>query len=421
MRGEECLVPQLAMLIVLIMLPVTLLTPAAAQQEAVLLNLTNYGGVGSHPITGLTADAEGNLYGTTTAGGPPVGGGGTVFELIPSNGSWTKKVLHPFLNSVHDGQSPQAGVTLDKAGNIYGTTYWGGLFGDGTVFELTPQPNGSWTEKHLHTFGGATADGKNPLSSVIFDFAGNLYGTTFDGGTHGVGNVYELIPQGDGTWKEKILHQFGSFGRDGTVPLAGLVLDGAGNLYGAANLGGLHGTGVIFELSPSSGGTWTYKIIHNFNRSGDGEFPYGTPILDAAGNLYGTTTQGGHYGWGTVYELSPTPNGQWAETLLHSFNNDTTEGFYPYSALIFDAAGNLYGTTEAGGPYYGGTVIGGTAFKLTPEVGGVWTETVLHFFGASGDGDAVLGDLIFDAAGNLYGTTDDGGTTGYGTVFEIVP
>jgi uncharacterized repeat protein (TIGR03803 family) len=393
---------------------------AAAQTETVLLDLTLDGGVGGDPQAGLISDASGNLYGTTAFGGPR--SGGTVFELSPTkSGTWTSKVLHAFITGIDDGQRPQAGVTFDSAGNLYGTTYWGGVDSVGTVFELMPQANGSWKEKQLHSFDSHTEDGQNPEAGVVFDSAGNLYGTTLVGGSLNLGTVFELMPQANGEWKERQLHSFQNNTQDGGVPLAGLVFDQAGNFYGATSIGGAYDAGTIFELTASAGGRWIYRVVYSFNRSGDGNFPYGTPILDAAGNLYGTTTQGGLYGWGTVYELSPTGEGHWVETILHNFNNDATEGYYPYSALIFDAAGNLYGTTEAGGAYSGGTVIGGTVFELSPGAGGSWTETVLHNFGNGDDGNAPLGCLIFDAAGNLYGTSDEGGTTGYGTVFEVTP
>jgi uncharacterized repeat protein (TIGR03803 family) len=390
-------------------------TRAAAQTEKVLLDLTYDGGVGGDPQAGLIIDAVGNLYGTTAFGGPH--NGGSVFELSPAKGgTWSLKPLHLFLTGVHDGQRPQAGVIFDAAGNLYGTTYWGGTYDGGTVFELMHQPNGSWKENRLYSFSNVGGDGNSPQAGVIFDAAGNLYGTTMIGGSDNVGTVYELTPQADGTWKEEILHSFLNNSTDGFILLAGLVLDHAGNLYGATVQGGPSDVGTIFELTPTAEGPWTEKILYDFNRNGDGNFPYGTLIFDAVGNLYGTTTQGGAYGWGTAFELSPTESGQWVETILYNFNNDGVTGTNPYSKLIFDAKGNLYGTAEGGGinDY-------GVAFKLTPATGGGWTETVLYNFGSVGDGVYPLGSLVFGRGGNLYGTTDEGGTTGYGTVFEITP
>jgi uncharacterized repeat protein (TIGR03803 family) len=184
---------------------------ANAQTETVLLNLTYNGGVGGDSLGGLIFDAAGNLYGVTGTGGPQTGG--TVFKLTPSgSGTWSAKPLHDFITGPTDGQSPRASVTFDAAGNLYGTTYWGGTYNGGTVFELIPQSNGSWKEKQLHSFGGTTADGQNPTAGVILDAAGNLYGTTFIGGSSNYGTVFELSPRSNGQWKERIVHSFLSNG-----------------------------------------------------------------------------------------------------------------------------------------------------------------------------------------------------------------
>ena len=387
-----------------------------AQTEKVLLDLTYDGGVGGDPQAGLIVDAKGNLYGTTAFGGARAGG--SVFELTPAKGgTWSVKPLHLFLTGIHDGQRPQGGVTFDAAGNLYGTTYWGGTSNIGTVFELLPQPNGTWKEKQLYSFRNSTSDGNGPQAGVIFDAAGNLYGTTWIGGAFNLGTVFELMPQAGGGWKEKLLHSFGNGGPDGYTPLAGLTIDSAGNLYGTTANGGTYGAGTVFELTRTPQGPWTEKVLYGFNRSGDGNFPYGALIFDVAGNLYGTTTQGGAYGWGTAFELSPSVSGQWTETILYNFNNDNVTGTTPYSKLIFDPKGNLYGTAEGGGAFNYGV-----AFELMPATGGDWTETVLYNFGGlAGDGAVPLGSLVFGVGGRLYGTTDEGGTTGYGTVFELTP
>ena len=270
-------------------------------------------------------------------------------------------------------------------------------------------------EKVLHSFSGG-ADGTYPYGGLIFDAAGNLYGTTTSGGTSNTGTVFELTPAAGGTWTEKVLHSF-SGGTDGIHPYAGLIFDAAGNLYGTTDLGGAYGYGTVFELTPAAGGTWTEKVLHNFNNGGtDGTRPYARLTFDAAGNLYGTTYGGGAYNsYGTVFELTPAAGGTWTEKVLHSFGSGT-DGLIPYGGLIFDAAGNLYGTTA-----YGGTNDLGTVFELTPKAGGGWTEKVLYSFGDGTDGVSPLAGLIFDAAGNLYGTTQHGGTYNYGTVFEIAP
>src|SRR5664279_5403051 len=207
--------------------------------------------------------------------------------------------------------------------------------------------------------------------------------------------------------QEQVLHNFNNNGTDGTFPQAGLIVDGAGNLYGTTSEGGTYiscsgGCGTVFELTPNGSGGWTETVLHNFNSNGtDGANPYAGLIFDAAGNLYGTTTTGGTYYVGTVFELSPSQGGGWTEKVLYSFNYNGTDGNYPQASLTIDAAGNLYGTTWAGGPYGYGY---GTVFELTPAAGGGWTETVLHNFVGT-DGAAPLAGLIFDAAGNLYGTT----------------
>jgi uncharacterized repeat protein (TIGR03803 family) len=403
---------------------------------------------GTSPDATLIFDAAGNLYGTTNVGGDY--GDGTVFELTPKQGGgWTEKKLHNFYSYGYngkDGANPIGGLIFDAAGNLYGTTELGGdypCYGDygcGTVFELMPTEGGGWTEKKLHNFGNGT-DGTGPTAGLIFDAAGNLYGTTLNGGAYGVGTVFEMTPTEGGGWTERVLRSFGppnGNGRDGFAPYAGLVFDAAGNLYGTTREGGTYGYGTVFELTPTEGGGWTEKKLHNFNYNGtDGFYPQTNLIFDVAGNLYGTTYEGGDYpcpsidgthGCGTVFEMTPSGGG-WTEKKLHNFRNNGTDGTYPVSSLIFDGAGNLYGTTYYGGDYpcyYG---LGcGTVFELTPAEGGGWTEQKLHNFGInSKDGIYPDGGLIFDAAGNLYGTTDNGGDysgefgAGDGTVFQITP
>ncbi len=390
-------------------------TWAAAQvQEKVLYNFAGTDGTG--PMAGLIMDAAGNLYGTTDKGGTY--DYGTVFELMPaSGGGWTETVLHSFNNDGVDGAYPQAGLIFDAAGNLYGTTHSGGphnadCFHDcGTVFELTPAAGGTWTEKVLHNFSSTRTDGAFPASGLIFDGAGNLYGTTIFGGASGAGNgtAFELTPTAGGGWTEKVLY---SFGPDGTYPQAGLVFDTAGNLYGTTPQGGAYGWGTVFELTPAAGGGWTEQVLHSFSDYSDGSIPYAGLIIDGAGNLYSTTSGGGTYYAGTVFEMTPTAGGGWTKQVLYSFGPGT-DGEGPYAGLIFDGAGNLYGTTTGGGTYGSGAV-----FELTPAAGGGWTEQVLHSFNGTDGVDPVAG-LISDAAGNLYGTTQFGGSNNNGTVFEI--
>ena len=398
--------------------------------EEVLHSFNPADGDGGSPEASLIFDAAGNLYGTTFGGG--ANRDGTVFELLGAGVvGWTEEVLYSFLNNGMDGSNPYAGLIFDKNGNLYGTTYVGGTNGDGTAFELTPAVGGGWTEKVLHTFGNGT-DGTNPWAGLIFDKNGNLYGTTHGGGTYyiGYGTVFELTPAAGGGWTEKVLHSFNPADGDGQTPEAGLIFDAVGNLYGTTVGGGTYGDGTVFELTPAVGGNWAEKVLYSFNPNrGDGVGPAAGLIFDAAGNLYGTTYWGGTYdcpgvppGCGTVFELTPTAGGGWTEKVLHSFLNNGTDGTHPaFGTLIFDALGNLYGTTEEGGTHsscYGGC---GTVFELTPTAGGGWTEKVLHNFGNGADGAYPFASLIFDATGNLYSTTQGGGTYGDGTVFELTP
>src|ERR1017187_704147 len=390
----------------------------ATAQEKVLHNFNNNGTDGVSPQAGLIVDGAGNSDGPTRGGGPFQHG--KVFELTPAaGGGWTETVLHSFNNNGTDGYEPLAGLIFDAAGNLYGTTYVGGSYGYGTAFELTPAGGGTWNEKVLYSFAsGSTAF--YLTSGLIFDGAGNLYGTTLGGQG---GSVFELTPTAGGGWTEKVLHSFGN-GTDGEDPQAGLIFDAAGNLYGTTIAGGTYGGGTAFELTPAAGGGWTEQVLLNFDGT-DGQHPYGALIFDAAGNLYGTTSYGGTYDYGTVFELTPAAGGGWTETVLHNFNDNGTDGYWPYAGLIFDAVGNLYGTTYGGGVYTSctnGSFLGcGTVFELTPTAGGGWTEKVLHSFGNGTDGEDPQAGLIFDAAGNLYGTTIAGGTYGGGTAFELTP
>ncbi|MGB8888001.1 MAG: choice-of-anchor tandem repeat GloVer-containing protein [Candidatus Korobacteraceae bacterium] len=368
------------------------------------------------PGSGLIIDAHGNLYGTTAGGGTH--GDGTVFELSPrESGGWTETVLHSFGNGT-DGQLPFASLIFDGAGNLYGTTTYGGIHGYGTVFKLSPREDGTWEETVLHSFN--LHDGAYPDGGLTFDAAGNLYGTTSYGGIHYNGTAFELMPREGRGWTETVLHSFGR-GTDGSNPLAGLTFDAAGNLYGTTSVGGIHNPcdgetcGTVFELSPNGSGGWTENVLHSFGRSTDGSHPFGGLIFDAAGNRYGTTQFGG-YGDGTAFEMSPEEDGGWTEKVLHRFGRGT-DGSNPLAGLTFDAAGNLYGTTFSGGVYNDGTV-----FELSPNENGGWTDRVLHNFDLNGtDGLYSYANLILDAAGNLYGAALYGGIYGHGIVFEITP
>lgn len=332
----------------------------------ILHQFTLYGRGGYAPYGSLVLDTAGNLYGTTAYGGSV--DLGTVFELTPAQGgSWEENVLYSFGRFNSDGVIPFSGVTFDAAGNLYGTTSRGGAgcFGSGcgAVFELTPTAGGGWKEEILHRFQVHGVDGISPIGGVILDASGNLYGTTSvggdpqcagDGGLPGCGAVFELSPNADGSWTETLLYAFTINFWDGTYPYSGLVFDKSGNLYGTTYEGGRGGQGTVFELMPQKDGSWDEKIVHAFGEQpGDGSTPYAGVTVDAAGNLYGTTIFD-VYVTGTVFELTPAPDGNFTEIILHRFKG--TDGSEPFGGVILDAGGNLYGTTASGGPNGGGTV-----------------------------------------------------------------
>ena len=380
-----------------------------AQTETIIHTFIG-GSDGSSPDGTLIADNNGNLYGTTGGGGPnSTCECGTIFEFIRgANGTWTENFLYAFgqLADRDDGLGPQGPLTFDGKGNLYGTTIAGGSAAFGTVFELSPGSNGTWTEKVLYNFTNG-ADGESPYSGVVLDSAGNLYGTA-SGGTLGFGVIFELSPQSDGTWTEKILHGF-TGNNDGGYPTGPLTFDPAGNLYGIVPLGGARDYGLVFELVHGSNGSWTEKVLHEFSGGSAGSNPIGGVIMDAAGNLYGTASF-------IAYELSPNSNGTWTAKLLHSFGGGT-DGASPQAGLTLDGAGNLYGTTYSGGVHRG------TVFELSPDTNGIWTERLLHRFASTG-ADGIFPDstgLLLDTSGNVFGTTPRGGTSNAGVLFEIVP
>jgi len=295
-----------------------------------------------------------------------------VLVLALSSGSTAQTnftVLHNFTGRDGDGGGLWGSLVLDSQGNVYGTTSGGGAYRYGTVFDLTPDGNGSWTETVLHSFDYPSEAGA-PTSSLVFDTAGNLYGTAPIGGDHQAGDVFELSPASGG-WKESIIYDFGDSSNDGFKPYAGMVIDGAGNLYGTTPEGGVNGD--VFELSPGLGG-WTESILHNFcTGCNDGGAPYAGVILDPAGDLYGITEGGGTYAAGTVYEVKHTQSG-WTERVLHDFGSNARDGVGPrVGALTMDSSGNIYGTTSSGGTHVclgGGGC--GTIFKLSLGPKGHW-------------------------------------------------
>jgi uncharacterized repeat protein (TIGR03803 family) len=404
----------------------------AAQTETVLYSFNSNGAGGDVPYAALILDSSGNLYGTARNGGGSAidgQGAGVVFELSPqAGGGWIYKVLHNFNNNPKDGTEPEAALVFDSAGNLYGTTQFGGIYGYGTVFELIPHANGTWSEQIVHNFSLNGPDGYTPASSLILDAFGNLYGTTPEGGIYGAGAAFELSPQAGGGWKEKLLHNFGST-NDGWGPI-GLVFgpagsDLAGNLYGVT-FGGEDRqpdtSGTVYELSPQSDGSW--KETHLLSIPGaSGSAPANPdapPVFDQAGNLYTTSYLGGHYGRGTVFELSLKAGGGWSNKTLHSFLSTLGDGEQPLGGVIIDTSGNLYGTASENGLTNESM---GIVYELTPQTSGLWSETILYDFSQLelANGTQPGAGLIRDSAGNLYGTTIYGGTYDGGAVFEVTP
>ena len=364
--------------------------PAYAQTESVLHSFGVNDTDGYNPYSGLVTDTLGNLYGTNYVGGS---GYGTVFKITPSG---TLSVLHSFGRA--DGANPYLSkMVRDKAGNLYGTTIAGGANDIGTVFKVTP----TGVETVLHSFASDGKDGYRPYTGLAIDGAGNLYGTTYSGGASNYGTVFKVTPSGT----ETVVYSFKG-GTDGCNPYGNSVVLRNGFLYGATAGCGAHAVGTVFKLTK----TGTETVLHSFANDGvDGFTPYAGLVFDKLGNLYGTTYVGGVNGYGTVFKITPSGT----ETVLHSFAFDGTDGFNPYAGLVLDKLGNFYGTTVLGGVNNLGT-----AFKLTPA----GTLSVLHSFANDGtDGFYPFAGLVLGKKGILYGATYEGGSLGYGTVFKIVP
>jgi hypothetical protein len=384
--------------------------PAHAQTETVLYNYFETGYDGAYPYSGLTSDGAGNFYGTNYSGGCsavyclPPSPAGTVFKLsLNSYGGYDESTLYSFcsVQNCADGAGPMSNVILDSAGNLYGTTYYGGnggQYGGGVVFELSPQGT-NWSETVLYSFCAQAncADGTNPTGNLIFDKYGNLYGTA--------GNVFELSLSG-GAWTEQVIFG-GGYG--------GLTADAAGNLFGVA-------ISEVFELSPSDG-TWTSTALCPLDEPGAASGP---PVFDSAGNLYGTISAGIGLSYpGSVYKLTKGKYGKWTRHILYTFDpNNGKDGLDPQVGLVLDAAGNIYGTTGFG--FYNA----GTVFELVPQPGNSNAYKEKNLWGFNfWDGAFPSGGLILDSAGNLYGTTSEGGLrfgdgedgNGFGIAFELNP
>jgi uncharacterized repeat protein (TIGR03803 family) len=385
-------------LLLAILIAIAVVLPSSQAQTFIVLHTFMGGSDGGSPAAGLILDAEGNLYGTNYSGGElgcGIGlGCGTVFELDPAG---KETILHKFTGSP-DGTLNQAGLIRDAAGNLYGTTYGGGVRDGGTVFKV--EANGK--ESVLYSFTGPP-DGFGPVASLVADANGNLYGTTYYGGNaacgyiRGCGTVFKLEPSG----KETVLHAFVS-ANGGYYPAAGLIRDSAGNLYGTTYTGGANGFGTVFRLDSAGHET----VLHAFTGGTDGGYPLGS-LIASGSLLFGTSGVGGAFAYGAVFKLDKAGN----ETVLYSFTGGA-DGRSPLTGLVHDSAGNLYGATEQGGDFHYGTV-----FKLDRA----GNESVLHSFTYGSDGAFPVAGVVLDAAGNIYGTTNNGGTSGEGIVFKIVP
>lgn len=377
-------------------------------------------------------DTAGNIYGTASLGGTH--GFGMVFKLTPTtSGLWKETVLYNFKGGLDDGATPHATLFRDSAGNLYGTTFTGGLSsskcglltplpGCGIVFKLTPTTQGEWKETILHKFAGP--EGGNSLTSLAPDKAGNFYGATASGGSKALGVIFRMSKTTTGTWVVTVLHNFigNPDGANPFIHCMPLVFDSAGNIYGTTEAGGATGNGIVFKLIPPkiAGGAWTEKIVHTFEGGlNDGMRPMAEVVLDKQGNVFGTTTGGGTHNQGIAYELSAPNN--YAETILYDFKGIIANDASSPNGLIFDASGNLFGTSEVGGNGNNGTI-----FKLTHTSTG-WEEAVLHNF-TPAEGTNSFVPMIFGADGHLYGSGWVGGdsgsmssTAGGGSVFEFVP
>jgi uncharacterized repeat protein (TIGR03803 family) len=360
-------------------------------------------GDGSGATGNLIADASGNLYGITLLGG--ANSTGTVYKLSPDgNGGWTESVLYSFgPEGSGDGVQPEGGLVMDRSGNLYGTTFVGGANDYGTVFELSPNGDGNWTETVLYSFG-QYPDGRFPANSLVLDAHGNLYGTAS-------GIVFELTP-GSTSWTETILYSFPV----GTLPSTGLMWRTVGvNFYGVTQNGGV-GLGDIFRLWNTQSG-WVQTDLYNFDNTHGSPQTGGVLVEDKNLNIYGASNGGCANGTGGVWEL--VHNGSQPPTyqLLYSFAAENSgDGSYPQSGVIVAPNGTLYGTTGFGGINFQS----GTVFSLTPSQSG-WQETILYKFTGGNDGSAPLGQLLRDSKGRLYGVTLKGGKLGGGVVFRVTP
>ncbi|HSY64169.1 MAG TPA: choice-of-anchor tandem repeat GloVer-containing protein [Terriglobales bacterium] len=395
----------------------------AVGTESVIYNFNNYSGDGYYPYSGLVADKAGNLYGTTYQGG--ANGLGSVVELSLSGGVWTETLLYSFAgDATGDGEYPvYSPLVFDKAGNLYGTTQNGGSTSCncGTVFKLT-KSGSTWTETILHAFLGYPKDGYSPQAGLSFDSAGALYGTTYQGGTFNVGSVFQLQPS-KSTWKYKVIHNFNTQNGGAGYPLGGITQGANGYYYGTTYYGGFaYNAGTIYRLFQARN-VWVGQNVFYFLEGGDGIYPDSSLAMDAKGNMYGTTYYGGSGeacsgGCGTVYKLTAGKNNTYTQSVIYSFQAGVKDGQNPYygAGVILDAKGNLYGTTL----YGGSSQNAGTVYELKVSGSGYKESLLWSFDTVAGDGYYPRGGVIL-FNGNVYGTTSSGGSHSAGAAFEIKP
>lgn len=409
--------------LMVVLAAVLLTTGAWASTETVLWNFNPSNGDAGNPFANNLIFDGVNYYGVTWEGGQTSGcfnGCGTVFELSPGTSGWTETLLYAF-NPVNgsDGSNPLGGLIRDQQGNLYGATYFGGgstncQNGCGTVFELSPLSNG-WTETVLYRFNGGS-DGGYPYSTLAMDGNGNLYGTSYGApGSGGSGTIFRLSPR-NGSWTKTTLHSFTGT-PDGGHPEGPVVFDRKGALYGTTAEGGTYGFGTVFELKHHGTG-WALKILHSFDSTHGATPAWVQIVVDPAHNLYGTTENGGPNDTGTVWELEySTTRKHYSEKVLYTFGPKAAgDGNYPWAGMTMLKNGTLYGTTAQGGANNWGTI-----FSLTRRNHKKWHEAILLSFTGGQDGGQPGGGLLDNGSGNLFGMADGGGTYFTGLVFEITP
>jgi uncharacterized repeat protein (TIGR03803 family) len=396
---------------------------ASGPQESTRYNFAGNGhATDPFDLDGLVADRAGNLYGTAEAGGEK--GNGAIFEFVRPTApgqQWTENILYSFQNE-SDGRYPMGGLVFDQAGNLYGTTAYGGAAESGSVFELSPPAvaGGAWTEITLHEFLRGN-DGGVPVCGVVLDSRGNLYGATYYGGPSNAGIIYELSPPADPgqPWTETVLHVFNGSGSNypsGAYPDGGLLLDPSGSLYGTTSGGGGDAWGLVFKLVPPAPGesNWREQILYTFTNGSDGSIPVGDLALGENGSFYGVAYEPGGFngfGYGMVYQMSPpTASGAtWTHQTIYTFADG---GYDALPVTLLYRGGALYGTAAG---VYGSN---GQVYELTQQAG-AWVKTTLHEFDGN-DGTYPSGRLVY-SDGAYYGTTLSGGRNGDGVFYEVVP